>query len=126
MGNTTVDNIRETSEETTSLDRAGKLLGKMLNSNTGDTLFYLWDRWQDEREYEDFSEYVTRAKKAIETNSTGILQNAGIPNRGFTFVKMTKGFTITMKYQPNILVTVKAKVERNKRAVTWVGKLQLV
>lgn len=38
---------------------------------------YLWSRWQDEREYEDFADYVDSAKKAIEEN-------------GAVFEKLTK------------------------------------
>ena len=108
-----MDNIRETPKETANLDKAERALGEMLDSITSKRLMYLWERWQDEKEYEDFGEYITRAKELIESH------------RGFTFVKMTKGFGITMKYQPNIVVTVKAKVARNNRGVTWVGKLQL-
>ena len=46
-------------------------------------LGYLFDRWQDEKEYEDFSDYVASMKKIIE-------------GAGGKFVKMTKSpFRVT-------------------------------
>ena len=40
-------------------------------------LFYLYDRWQNEKEYEDFADYIEHAKDFIE-------------EFGLTFIKMTK------------------------------------
>ncbi|MCP4599267.1 MAG: hypothetical protein GY847_01800 [Proteobacteria bacterium] len=35
-----------------------------------DAMGYLFDRWQDEKEYEDFSEYIKMAKKALPDDCT--------------------------------------------------------
>ena len=69
------------------LPHTQKLVGDMLNGSFGDRLFSLRDRWQDEREYEDFDDYKDEVKQSV-----GIYE-------GFSFLKMTKGFTITLRYK---------------------------
>jgi len=68
-------------------------------------LFYLYDRWQDEKEYEDFADYIEHAKEFIE-------------EYGLVFVKMTKGFKITMKHK-DIIVYI--KINKNGANVTYEG-----
>ena len=74
-----------------------------ITKNKLDTMFdshlidleYLRDRWQDEKHYEDFADYIEEAKKFIEAS-------------GFAFVKLTEGFKITMKdLETNILIMIK-------------------
>jgi hypothetical protein len=48
-----------------------------------DLIINLRDRWQDEKEYEDFSDYIARIKKAIPSD--------------FEVLKVTKAFAITVK-----------------------------
>ena len=66
-------------------------------------LFYLYDRWQDEKEYEDFADYIEHTKKFIDEH-------------GLTFVKMTKGFKITMKHND---IIVHIKINKNSANVTY-------
>jgi len=73
-------------------NKAQNLVNDMFESNV-DVLLYLKDRWQDEKDYEDFKNYISQVKKFVES-------------KGFVFVKMTKGFCITMKYL-NTLITMK-------------------
>ena len=49
-----------------------------------DTLGYLRDRWQDEREYEDFSDYKKRVEEIF-------------GEFGFTGITLSKGFVIKCK-----------------------------
>lgn len=49
-----------------------------------ETLFYLEDRWQDEKEYEDFAEYIKVAKKLFD-------------GTGYEFMRLTRGFKITVR-----------------------------
>jgi hypothetical protein len=69
-------------------------------------LFYLYDRWQDEKEYEDFADYVKQAKNFIEGFS-------------LVFVKMTKGFKVTVKHN-DILVEI--KINRNGANICYIGE----
>tara|TARA_R100001369_G_C3223940_1_gene150665 strand:+ start:54 stop:338 length:285 start_codon:yes stop_codon:yes gene_type:complete len=69
-------------------------------------LFYLHSRWQDEKEYEDFADYIENAKEFIEEND-------------LVFIKMTKGFKITMKHN-NIIVHI--KINSNSANVTYEGE----
>lgn len=74
--------------------------------DNADLLWYLKDRWQDEKEYEDFSDYKDKVQKFVE-------------EKGFVFVKMTKGFKITMEHL-NTLITM--KIKRNDVDVTFEEK----
>jgi hypothetical protein len=69
------------------LPHTEKLVGNMLNGSFGNTLSYLRDRWEDEREYEDFSDYKAKIKQTVALYE------------GFSLVKMTKAFTITLRYR---------------------------
>ena len=69
-------------------------------------LFYLHSRWQDEKEYEDFADYIENAKEFIEEND-------------LVFIKMTKGFKITMKHK-DIIVYI--KINSNSANVTYEGE----
>ena len=69
-------------------------------------LFYLHSRWQDEKEYEDFADYIENAKEFIEEND-------------LVFIKMTKGFKITMKHN-DIIVYI--KINSNSANVTYEGE----
>lgn len=67
----------------------------------GTVFGYLHDRWQDEHEYEDFQDYINRAKKALPED--------------FEFVKMTKRpFAITFKYEG-----MKFQIVVNTRTILW-------
>ena len=61
------------------------MIGKLVNSEAVfNTFINLYDRWQDEREYEDFNEYVKVMQKAVEkvvgsvTNVKGMKRPFGI------------------------------------------------
>jgi len=56
-------------------------------------LFYLKHRWEDEKEYEDFSEYKSIISKIFLPITKDI--------------KITKGFQITLRLKENIQITVK-------------------
>jgi len=69
-------------------------------------LFYLYDRWQDEKEYEDFADYIEQAKDFI-------------VDFGLVFVKMTKGFKVTVKH---IDTLVEIKITKTGANVTYIGE----
>jgi hypothetical protein len=69
-------------------------------------LFYLYDRWQDEKEYEDFADYIEQAKNFI-------------TDFGLVFVKMTKGFKVTVKH---IDTFVEIKITKTGANVTYIGE----
>jgi hypothetical protein len=68
-------------------------------------LFYLYDRWQDEKEYEDFTDYIEHAKGFIE-------------EFGLIFVKMTKSFKIVVR---NLDTLVEIKINKSNANVTYIG-----
>ena len=57
----------------------------------GERLVYLYDRWQDEKEYEDFAKYITAMKKDFKTHcetvpmKNAVYVKAGKRPFGFTF-----------------------------------------
>lgn len=67
-----------------------KALQDLLTATNGEkvarieTLFYLEDRWQDEKEYEDFNGYIAAAKKLFDGTD-------------YIFVKLTRGFKTTVQ-----------------------------
>jgi hypothetical protein len=61
----------------------------------------LWARWQDEREFEDFAEYVAMTKSVIEKS-------------GGTFVKLDKRFNLTLRVQ-----NVECYIKVGARGATW-------
>ena len=69
-------------------------------------LFYLYDRWQDEKEYEDFADYIEQAKNFI-------------TDFGLVFVKMTKGFKVTIRH---IDTLVEIKITGSGANVTYIGE----
>ena len=69
-------------------------------------LFYLYDRWQDEKEYEDFADYIEQAKNFI-------------VDFGLVFVKMTKGFKVTVRH---IDTLVEIKITGSGANVTYIGE----
>jgi hypothetical protein len=69
-------------------------------------LFYLYDRWQDEKEYEDFADYIEQAKNFI-------------TDFGLVFVKMTKGFKVTVRH---IDTLVEIKITKSGANVTYIGE----
>jgi hypothetical protein len=69
-------------------------------------LFYLYDRWQDEKEYEDFADYIEHAKDFIE-------------EFGLIFVKMTKSFKIVVR---NLDTLVEIKINKSNANVTYIGE----
>ena len=69
-------------------------------------LFYLYDRWQDEKEYEDFADYIEQAKNFI-------------TDFGLVFVKMTKGFKVTVRH---IDTLVEIKITGSGANVTYIGE----
>jgi len=58
--------------------------------DNAELLWYLKDRWQDEREYEDFADYIQKVKEFVE-------------KKDFIFIKMTKGFKITIKHLTTLI-----------------------
>lgn len=62
------------------------------NKNIVDQICYLKGRWYDEREYEDFNDYITVMKETLK-------------KEGYNLVKMTKTFAITLmgKYATYLL-----------------------
>ena len=40
-------------------------LWRKVNSNDADLLFNLWERWQDEKDYEDIQDYLLVIQKSI-------------------------------------------------------------
>ena len=69
-------------------------------------LFYLYDRWQDEKEYEDFADYIEQAKNFI-------------TDFGLVFVKMTKSFKVTVRH---IDTLVEIKITKSGANVTYIGE----
>jgi len=59
-----------------------QVLGKDKISEFGEYFGYLYHRWQDEREYEDFEEYIQAANKK--------LKELASKKSGVSLVKMTK------------------------------------
>lgn len=62
----------------------------LINNNIAQTLGNLKSRWQDEKEYEDFNEYINVIK-----------QKLLVINPNATFLKLTKAFTLTFKIPSN-------------------------
>lgn len=69
-------------------------------------LFYLYDRWQDEKEYEDFADYIEQAKNFI-------------TDFGLVFVKMTKSFKVTIRH---IDTLVEINITKSGANVTYIGE----
>tara|TARA_R110002012_G_scaffold28758_1_gene89930 strand:- start:18885 stop:19169 length:285 start_codon:yes stop_codon:yes gene_type:complete len=69
-------------------------------------LFYLYDRWQDEKKYEDFADYIEQTKDFIE-------------EFGLIFVKMTKNFKIVVR---NLDTLVEIKINKSNANVTYIGE----
>ena len=72
-----------------------KAIRPLLTNKNMDKLGYLWGRWQDEKEYEDFDEYANVMKAMVE-------------NAGIKFVKASKrpfGYTIDIGRQVMIYAT---------------------
>ena len=68
---------------------------------TGDTIAELWNRWQDEKEYEDFADYQKVLKNRFE--------KANVENA--TFIKATKR-PFGIQYLINDVQTVQLFVKR--------------
>jgi hypothetical protein len=79
----------------TKKEFSDRLVGKKLDAmfKNADLFWSLRDRWQDEREYEDFADYIQKVKKFVE-------------KKGFIFIKMTKGFKITIQ-DLDVIMTLK-------------------
>tara|TARA_R100000656_G_scaffold17475_1_gene16356 strand:- start:156 stop:476 length:321 start_codon:yes stop_codon:yes gene_type:complete len=76
----------------------------LINNVLGDgRLFYLYDRWQDEKEYEDFADYIEQVKNLIE-------------GFGLVFIKMTKGFKVAIRH---IDTLVEIKITKSGANVTF-------
>ncbi len=69
-------------------------------------LFYLYDRWQDEKHYEDFDDYIEHAKNFIK-------------ECGLVFVHMTKGFKVVVKH---LDTNVEIKINKTSANVTYIGE----
>ena len=67
----------------------------------------LKERWQDEREYEDFKDYIEEAKKRFE-------------KIGFKLVKMTKSFNLEFITPEE--VTIYAKVKKASNSLSYVKR----
>ena len=71
------------------------LMGKMV-----DTLSYLYCRWQDEKEYEQFSDYVTRMKTVFANKIKDIPMNNAVfvkgQKRPFGFQYDFEGWKVTL------------------------------
>lgn len=82
----------------TELDEIYKLILANKNKIALD-IFYLKDRWSDEKEYEDFNEY----KKVLKSY---------FKDTGFTVKKVSKAFTVTFQ-RNNVETTVKFSASGN-------------
>lgn len=65
------------------LDAARVVLGRVMNSSA-DRLGYLWSRWQDEKEYENFGDYEAEMKKLASAHPEIEFIRAGKRPFGFT------------------------------------------
>jgi hypothetical protein len=77
---------------TMSRDDVRKKLQAFLSGESGERMVYLRSRWLDEREYEDWNEYVAEMKKLIP--------------EGFKFERAGKspfGFTMTAEGMPGAM-----------------------
>ena len=61
-----------------------------------DRVGYLYDRWQDEREYEDFAEYKKFARKEVEKHGATYKELRKSPFR-LWFKKDKKEYRLTFK-----------------------------
>lgn len=87
---------------TDKLEAITKSLNTLIQQS-GERLGYLHDRWQDEKEYEDFAEYVNVMKS--------------ITPSPFTFVKATrKPFGFVLKHPD---ATVSFQIFANSRSCSW-------
>lgn len=86
--------------QTTTPETRSKIMGDLVDK-TAEHISYLWGRWQDEKKYEDFNEYIKSFKDKLKE----IDPKAEL-------ISMTKKFAITIKmpgfpYNPIIRVTSK-------------------
>jgi len=52
-------------------------MAKNINANFSNLMFNLYERWQDEKEYEDFNDYVETFKKHIPETIKGLKRPFG-------------------------------------------------
>jgi len=77
-----------------------EIMGQLVEK-VAETMCSLYDRWQDEKDYEEFSDYAKAMKKEV----------------GSGFVKATKrpfGFIVQMEGFPY-----KARVSVNSQSISW-------
>lgn len=58
-----------TTQEISKMSR--KEMANHINEIHSELLFSLYERWQDERDYEDFNDYIKRFKKSIKEIVSG-------------------------------------------------------
>ena len=85
---------------TTTAEQRAKIMGNLVDK-TAEHLSYLQSRWQDEKKYEDFNDYIKSFKDKVKE----VLPMAEV-------LSMTKKFEITIKvpgfpYNPIIYMTSK-------------------
>ena len=71
-----------------SLPRTKAIISSVIKDGR---LYDLYDRWQDEKEYEDFDDYIENAKHFIEKFNE------------LEFVKMSKGFKVIVKHKDTLV-----------------------
>jgi hypothetical protein len=65
-----------------AVDASKKELSHFVEANL-DRMLYLYDRWQDEKNYEDFAEYAEQYKKLSDKNPNLVFKKATKKPMGF-------------------------------------------
>ena len=65
-------------------------------NTAGDTLAYLWSRWQDEKEYEDINDYAKPLQSLADAAGVTIVKMTKRPF-GCVIAVEEKQFTVTIK-----------------------------
>jgi hypothetical protein len=89
-----------TPERIATLEVVKSDLNGFINSEAAEKLGYLWSRWQDEKEYEPFTEYEKVMKQLLD----GAAASSLTPGTQLEFVKGTKrpfGFQCKHPLVPN-------------------------
>jgi hypothetical protein len=84
-----------------SLPRTKAIISSVIKDGR---LYDLYDRWQDEKEYEEFDDYIENAKHFIEKFN------------GLEFIKMSKNFKVIVKHKDTL---VEIKITRTHIDVSY-------
>ena len=86
------------------VDKINSFFGQMQDETQSNSLAYLYSRWLDEREYEDFKDYASVIRKSVPA--------------GLRAVKVTKspfGLTFTVDSEPGNVYSMSV----NSKSLTW-------